>query len=215
MAVYDLEEQEQIDKIKAWWKQHGSLLTWLISVVAVAVIGWQGWQWRQNTLSAQAGAVFFALHNAVANENTPQVKLLAGELTDKFGGTSFAPQGALLAAKYSIMIDDQETARIQLAWVVKNGGNEISDIARLRLAGLLLDAEEFDLALSELGHKPAPAFTALYAEMRGDIHVAAGRLPEAKTAYREAIALREASENDAVSPLLLQKLNALGEASDA
>ncbi|MCL2021027.1 MAG: tetratricopeptide repeat protein [Betaproteobacteria bacterium] len=223
MAVYDLEEQEQIENFKAWWKQYGTLLTWLLCAVAIAVTGWQGWQWRQSKLSAEAGTVFIALQNAVASDNMPQIKLLTGELTDKFGGTSFAPLGVLLAAKHAIAMDDRETARIQLSWVVKHGGDEIADIARLRLAGLLLDIKEYENALGELKHKPAAAFAAAYAEMKGDVHVAAGKFAEAKAAYREAIALQEqmAAEKNAgktiareehVSPLLRQKLNALGEA---
>jgi len=211
MAVYDLEEQEQIETFKAWWKQYGNLITWVITAVAVVVVGWQGWQWRQNKLSAEAGTIFIALQQAVAVDDVPQVKLLSGELTGKFGGTSFAPLGVLLAAKHALGKDDHETARIQLAWVVKNGGNEITDIARLRLAGLLLDAKEYDNALRELAAKPAPAFAAAYAELRGDIQVANGKLQEAKAAYQEAISLHEAKQDNSadVTLLLRQKLNDL------
>jgi predicted negative regulator of RcsB-dependent stress response len=170
-------------------------------------------------MSAEAGAVFFALQNAVSNDNDLEIKLLAGELTDKFGSTPFAPAGVLLAARHAIGKDDRETARIQLAWVVKNGGNEITDIARLRLAGLLLDAKEYDNALRELGNKPAAAFAAAYAEMKGDVYVADGKLKEAKAAYQEAILLQaqaaageknaSASEESNASFLLRQKLNDL------
>jgi predicted negative regulator of RcsB-dependent stress response len=220
MAVYDLEEQEQIDKLKAWWKQYGNLLTWLLCVAAIVVTGWQGWQWRQGKLSAEAGTIFFALQSAVASDNSPQIKLLSGELTDKFGGTSFASAGVLLAAKHAVTKGDPETAKIQLAWVAKNGGHEISDIARLRLAGLFLDSEEYESAIGELKHKPAPAFAAAYAEMKGDIHTAGGKFAEAKAAYREAIALQtgtgeKSTGEDLVSPLLRQKLNALEGMPDA
>ncbi|MDR1850149.1 MAG: tetratricopeptide repeat protein [Zoogloeaceae bacterium] len=228
MAVYDLEEQEQIENFKAWWNRYGTLVTWILCVLAIASVGWQGWQWRQNKLSAEAGTIFMSLQQAINSDNVPQVKLLAGELTEKFGSTSYAPLGVLLAAKHAILMDDPQTARLQLAWVVKHGGHEITDIARLRLAGLLLDAREYEGALRELEPKPAAAFAAAYAELRGDIHVAEGKLEEARAAYREAVSLQQQALNEKageekkgtpaedtveepqISPLLQQKLDALG-----
>jgi len=221
MAVYDLEEQEQIENFKAWWQRYGNRLTWLLCVVAIASVGWQGWQWRQNQLSAEAGMIFFSLQQAITSDNVPQVKVLAGELTEKFGSTSFAPLGVLLAAKHAIGKDDPQTARLQLTWVVEHGKNEIADIARLRLAGLLLDAKDYEGARRELSGKPAAAFAAAYAELKGDIHATEGKLTEAKTAYREAISLQKQAiaekaggkkdaEEIQISPLLQQKLDALG-----
>ncbi|MFV0371521.1 MAG: tetratricopeptide repeat protein, partial [Azonexus sp.] len=48
MAHYDLEEQEQIDTLKTWWKMYGNLVTSLITAAALAVLGWQAWNWYQN-----------------------------------------------------------------------------------------------------------------------------------------------------------------------
>jgi predicted negative regulator of RcsB-dependent stress response len=84
MAHYDLEEQEQIDTMKTWWKMYGNLVT---SVVAgsLAVVAWQGWNWYQRSQSAQASAIYGVLEQAVAMRDAQKVKAAAGELAEKFG----------------------------------------------------------------------------------------------------------------------------------
>ena len=47
MAHSDLEEQEQIDTLKAWWKMYGNLVTSLVTAVCLGVVAWQGWNWYQ------------------------------------------------------------------------------------------------------------------------------------------------------------------------
>lgn len=213
MAVYDLEEQEQIDNLKAWWQQHGNLITWTISALAALVVAWQGWGWYQSQQAAQAGGLFGTLQQAMANGDTPKVRTLAGELTEKFAGTAYAPMGTLMAAKLSFESGDTKTARTQLAWVVSHGKAEIRDIARLRLAAVMLDEQAYDEALKELANTPLPAFAAAYAELKGDVLVAQGKTAEARGAYQAAL---EAAAKEAPAPgsqLLRQKLDALGGAA--
>ena len=51
MAVYDLEEQEQISELKAWWAQYGNFVVTLAVVAALASVGWQGYRRVQQTSS--------------------------------------------------------------------------------------------------------------------------------------------------------------------
>lgn len=211
MAVYDLEEQEQIETLKAWWRQHGSLITWVVSLVAAAVVAWQGWNFYQNRQSAEASVLFTALEQAAAKNDAARVRTLAGELTEKYGRTAYASLGTLVAAKLSFEAGDGKTARAQLAWVAEHGKDELADIARLRLAGVLLDAKEYDAARQALAGKPAEAFAAAYAELRGDVEVAAGKPEAARAAYQEALAaLGKDGGQGPVAQLLHQKLDALG-----
>lgn len=213
MAVYDLEEQEQIDNIKAWWQQHGNRITWVVSALAVAVVAWQGWSWYQSQQAAQAGALFGALQQSLVKQDAQRVRTIAGELTEKFGGTAYAPMGTLMAAKLSFEAGDIKTARTQLAWVVANGKNEIRDIARLRLAGVMLDEKAYDEALKELGNKPVSALTAAYAELKGDVLVAQGKADEARSSYQAALDAQPKGVQGPGPQLLRQKLDALGGAA--
>lgn len=212
MAVYDLEEQEQIENLKAWWKQHGTLIAWVVAGLAVLILAWQGWSWYQNRQAAEAGALFAALQQAVSKGEAQKARTLAGELTEKYAGTAYAPMGALMAARQSFDAGDTKTARTQLAWVVSHAKGELRDIARLRLAAVLLDEQAYDEALKELANAPLPAFAAAYAELKGDVLVAQGKSGEARAAYQAA--LDAMGKADAPAPgltLLRQKLEALGE----
>ena len=215
MAHYDLEEQEQIDSIKTWWKMYGNLVSGVILAGSLAVIGWQGWNWYQRTQAAQASAIYGVLEQAVAARDAQRVKAAAGELAEKFGGTSYAALGALIAARQSFEAGDLKTAKAQLSWAADKGKDEIKDLARLRLAAVLLDEKAYDEALKQLESAHAAAFAARFLELKGDVLAAQGKKPEARTAYKGALDKGEVHEGrgGAGRELLRQKLENLGEAA--
>lgn len=215
MAHYDLEEQEQIDSIKTWWKMYGNLVSGVILAGSLAVIGWQGWNWYQRTQAAQASAIYGVLEQAVAARDAQRVKAAAGELAEKFGGTSYAALGALVAARQSFEAGDLKTAKAQLSWAADKGKDELKDLARLRLAAVLLDEKAYDEALKQLDSAHAAAFAARFLELKGDVLAAQGKKPEARTAYKGALDKGEVHEGrgGAGRELLRQKLENLGEAA--
>lgn len=219
MAHYDLEEQEQIDSIRTWWKMYGNLITGVVTAAAIGVVGWQGWNWYQRSQAAQASAIYGVLEQAVATRDSQKAKAAAGELAEKFGRTTYAPLGALMAAKLSFEGGDLKTAQAQLTWAAENGKDELKDVARLRLAAVLLDEKTYDEALKQLDSAHAPAFDARFAELKGDVLAAQGKKAEAKAAYQAAIAKLEAKGGQAAGgdkprgpyrDLLEQKLDSLG-----
>lgn len=218
MAVYDLEEQEQIDELRAWWATHGNWVTGLVVAVSLAVVGWQGWNWYQNKQSAEASALFFALQQAEQTEDAARVKSLTGELTEKYSGTSQAALATLIAAKASLAADDTKTARAQLTWAVDHAQDEVRALARLRLAGLLLDEKAYDEALKVLDQEKLPVFAAPVLSLRGDVLLAQGQRKEARAAYDAALAAAR-KQDPAVGvdrpwlQLLQQKRDALGDAA--
>ncbi|MDR0735885.1 MAG: tetratricopeptide repeat protein, partial [Zoogloeaceae bacterium] len=197
MAAYDLEEQEQVENLKAWWKQYGNLAVGCVCALALAVAGWTAWNGHQARQAAQSGEIYAALQQAIGKNDSVQVRGLTGELTDKYGNTSYASMGVLLAARHAIGAGDAKTARAQFAWVVEHGKDEFADIARLRLAGLLLDEHEYDEAMKWLARPPAAAFAASYAELRGDVFLAQEKVAEAKAAWQEARDLLEKNNEKA------------------
>jgi predicted negative regulator of RcsB-dependent stress response len=224
MATYDLEEQEQIAEIKAWWKQYGNLLAGLVTAVSIAVVAWQGWNWYQRNQTAQASMVYGVLQNAVLENDAQRIKTASGELIEKFGSTAYAPLAALTAARVMSDAGDAKTAKLQLAWVVEHGKDQLRDLARLRLATLLLDEKAYDEALKQLDGTPSTGFAGRFADGRGDILAAQGKTAEARAAYQAALAsLDKAGQsagenappnsqvNAAYRESLQLKLDALGE----
>ena len=211
MAHYDLEEQEQIDTLKTWWKMYGNLVTGLVMAASLAVVGWQGWNWYQGGQSAKAAAIYGVLEQAAAAGDAQKVKAAAGELAEKFGRTAYASLGAMVAAKQSFDAGDLKTAKTQLIWVAENGKNEVRDLARLRLAAVQLDEQAYDEALKQLEAAHAVAFDARFLELKGDVLTAQGKKAEARAAYKSALE-KMADKPSASRELLQQKLDSLGEA---
>ncbi len=197
MATYDLEEQEQLDELKTWWSMYGNIVTGILVAVALAVAGWQGWNWWQRQQTAQASAVFSALQNAAAQKDAKRARELAGELIDKYSVTSYAGMGALLAARAQVDAGDAKNARVQLAWAAENAKDTgLRDLARLRLAAVMLDEKAYDEAMKQLATEPGASFAPRFAELRGDVLAAQGKAAEARTAYDLALTKFDALAKD-------------------
>lgn len=187
MAHFDLEEQEQLDSIKTWWKMYGNLVTGIVTVIALVVVGRVVWQGYQGNQAAQASAVFAALEEAITAKNAQTIKAAASELTDKYGRTPYAALGALAAGKASFEAGDLKTARLQLAWAAENADKELKDVARLRLVAVLLDDKAYDEAIKVLEGPHAPAFDTRFSELKGEVLLAQGKKEEAQKAFKAAL----------------------------
>ena len=225
MAAYDLEEQEQLAEIKAWWKQYGNLLINVLTVAAVLLLAWQGWGWYQRNQAGQASMLYHVLQKAVQEKDMQRIKAASGELLEKFGGTNYAPLGALSASKAMIDAGDAKSAKAQLQWAASNGKDEVRDLARLRLATLLIDEKAYDEALRQLEGSVTAAFEPRFIDSRGDVLYAQGKKDEAVKAYQAAQAkLAEADKsgkginsqnwqmqsNAVYREIIQQKIDALG-----
>jgi predicted negative regulator of RcsB-dependent stress response len=210
MAAYDLEEQEQLAELKAWWKEHGGTVI-LGATLALAAFGaWNGWMWYQRSQAAQAAVFYDALQKAARANDLKAIRDTAGAILENFPRTAYAPLAALVSAKVQFQAGDPKTARAQLEWVVEHANNDqIRSIATLRLASVLLDDKEPDAALKVLEAKPHPGFEALYAMQRGDILASQKKRSEARAAYQAAL---EKAQPGAVRETLRLKLDALGDA---
>jgi predicted negative regulator of RcsB-dependent stress response len=208
MAVYDLEEQDKLEDLKAWWKQWGNSIAGIIIAVSVGVIGVQGWRWWTQQQAAKAAVLYDAVSTAARANDPAKAKDAIAQLADNYGGTGYAPRGALLVAALLFENGDAAGAKAQLANVIdKSSEDELKQIARLRLAAILLDEKQYDEALRTLDAKHDPPFAGIYADQRGDILVAAGRTEEARTAYQTALAQLDAKSS--YRGLVQLKLDAL------
>lgn len=205
----DLQEQEQLDQLKAFWKQHGNLITWVITAVLLAYAGWNGWQWYQRDQAAKASAIFEELDKAAAAGDVEKVGRAFADLKDRFPRTTSAEQGALVAASAQYAKGQADAARATLAWAAEQARQEeYRAIAALRLAGLLIDAKQPDAALKQLEAVKLPAFAGLAADRRGDVLLAQGKKDEAKAAYQAAY--KAMDERLDYRSLVEAKLTALG-----
>ena len=107
---------------------------------------------------------------------------------ESYPGTAYASMGALLAARYYFERNDLKNAKAQLQWVIERAASDdFKQLARLRLAAVLLDEKAYDEALALLESQPAAAYEAQYAALRGDILLAKNQAADARAAYKLAL----------------------------
>jgi predicted negative regulator of RcsB-dependent stress response len=206
--AYDLQEQEQLDELKAWWGKYGNLILTVVTVVLLGIAALNGWRWYQRNQAAEAAGVYAELERAIAAKETERVNTLSTTLTDKYARTAYAPMGALQAARWHVEAGNAAAARAQLQWVVEHTDRpEIAAIARIRLAGVLLDEKNYDEALKVLDGAAAGVHTTAVLDRRGDVLYAQNKLDEARNAYREA--LTKATADHPLRAIIQLKLDAL------
>jgi predicted negative regulator of RcsB-dependent stress response len=136
----------------------------------------------------------------------------ANTIVDSYGRTVYAPLAALAAAKAAHDAGDLATAKKQLRWIVDQSHHpEFAGIARVRLAGVLLDEKAYDEALQVLAAEVEPAQRVAVADRRGDVLFAQGKFEEARKAYQQALELAEPGHP--LRGLVQLKLDALPVAS--
>jgi predicted negative regulator of RcsB-dependent stress response len=188
MATHlDLEEQEQIDRLKAFWKQYGNAITWTLIVVLGGFAAWNGWSWWQRDQGAKAGALYDEIEQAVGGGKLDAAAGMLKTMQDRYGSSAWAQQAGLLVAKAQWDGKQPDAAIASLQWVAGKGAEaEMQTVARLRLAGILLEQKKYDEALRELDAAGAKPFEGLVADRRGDVLLAQGKADDARAAYQKA-----------------------------
>ena len=207
--MFDLQEQEQIDELKAWWKENKRVVILIATAFILAAAGVQAWRYYQQSQAQQAAELYSTLQQLVPENNAKKISEAAATIIEKFSSTAYAPRAALIAAKVNYQAGDAQSAKVQLQWVVEHAAeDELQDIARLRLAGMLLDEKNYTQALQLLEAKHNPAYDAFYLDLKGDVLVAHGKPAEARGAYQAAFDKSDKKSN--YRDLIQIKLDALG-----
>jgi predicted negative regulator of RcsB-dependent stress response len=207
---YDLQEQEQLDALKAWWRAHGNRVTTAATAVLLAVVAYQGWSWYGLRQAAAASAIYEEFERVSASKDpkdAAKARDLVGTLIEQDGSTVYATIAALRAAKSNIAAGDLKSAKAQLTWAAEHAAQkELALLARVRLAGVLLDEKAYDEALKTLKVDVPDAFAAEFADRRGDVYAAQGKVADARAAYAEALGKAGAQP---LRSLIQMKLDAL------
>jgi predicted negative regulator of RcsB-dependent stress response len=210
MSTLDLQEQEQVDALKTWWKDNGK---WLVMVVIVALLGYAGmqfWKSHQAQQAGEASKLYAEVERQTLSNDPKRINDAAAALVDRFGSSAYAPRAQLLAVQTNLQVKDIARAKTQLQWVVEHAKEQgLQDTARLKLASILLDEKSYDDALKLLNAAHPEAFTGLYADLKGDVLSAQGKSEEAKAAYKQA--LEKIDAKSSYRNLVQLKLDGLGD----
>lgn len=207
--AYDHAEQEQLASLKSWWSQYGNLITWVVIIALAAYAGWSGWNYYQRNQAAEAAHLYEELQQASQAQDKEKVLRVASDVQERYTRTAYAQMSALVAAKMAFDSSDYQAAKTQLQWVIDHGRDDAyKAVAKVRLAGILLDEKAYEEGLKVLSGDFPAQFTAVVEDRKGDILVAQNKLDEARAAYQSAI-----DKTDARNPgrqLMQIKLDAIG-----
>jgi predicted negative regulator of RcsB-dependent stress response len=195
----DLEEQEQLDELKHFWKQYGNAITWLLIALMAAYVGWNGYQYWERQQATKAAALFDEVERAAASGDAAKLERAWNDMKERFPKTTYAAQSALLAAKVLQQSEKNEAAQTALKWASENAADEANAQSQLKA---------YDEALKTLSKPFSPAFAGLAADVQGDIAVVQNKPAEAAKAYSEA--WTQLADNAEYRRLVAAKLNALG-----
>ena len=205
----DLEEQEQLDELKHFWKRWGDLITWGLIVVLGGYSAWMGWQSYQGKQAAQAAALYDTVERAALSHDAALLDRSVTDIKDKFASTTYAQQAALLAARVYNETDRKTDAKTQLTWVIDKASDEgYQALARLRLASMLVEDKAYDDARKQLTAKTPDAFAPLMADRLGDLAMLQAQPAEAVQHYKNA--WKGFEPNAEYRRLVAVKLAALG-----
>jgi len=209
MATYDLDEQEQLDALKTWWKRWGSVAMLALAVVVAAAAGWRYWQTRTQTQNLEAAAVYQKLTQSLAGNDAKGAREAGAMLIDQYQDTAYAPRAALLLAKLNAIGKDLKSTQTQLEWAAAHSKEPaVKDLARLRLAGVQLDQKQYDAALKTLDGAHSDAFAFRFHDLKGDVLLAQGKQADARAAYQTAFG--KMTEDNPYRSIVELKLDALG-----
>jgi predicted negative regulator of RcsB-dependent stress response len=206
--AYDLEEQERIDELRHWWQKNRA---WILSLIVIALAGVIGrfayLEWKRSTAD-KAATAYADIEKAVTANDGKKVSELATKLASEFPKSFDASRAGLQAAKLAFEANDLATAKKHLEWVAASGVPQHRGLAAVRLAVVQLDEKKFDDALKTLDGISDKGYAPLVSETRGDVLVAAGRVEEARVAYKAAI--DTAGERNPVKQSAQTKFDAVG-----
>lgn len=210
MTTLDLHEQEQVEALKGWWKANGRNVILALMLVLAGFAGMQGWRMYKDKQSGEAAALYSDLLQQMSSRDARRINDAADAVTGKFPSSAYAPRAALIAAQSDISLNDAAHAKSRLQWVIDHANDEptLKDVARLKLAGLLLDEKDYTGAIALLDAPHPDTFAALYSDLKGDVLNAEGKQDDARAAYQLAL-----NTVDAKSPyraLIQMKLDSTG-----
>lgn len=205
----DLEEQEQLDELKAWWHKHGTLVIGSVAAIVIGVSGWKGYQIWTARQASEAMALFERAMQAVMANDSKSAKDITGQIMENHGRSGYALPAAWLAGKTNFTAGDLKSAQAQYQYALDHAGDKgLEHLARLRLATVLLDQKDYAGALKLLAIEPDAAFAALFADLKGDVLAVQNKPEEARAAYK--LALDKLDAKSPMKPMLEAKLEGVG-----
>ena len=204
----DLEEQEQVDELKALWKKYGTYITRGVIAFFVLYGLYQGWSYYQTKQSLGASELYQSIV-VLDEKNTKDILEKSQKLMDDYSGTPYAGRAAILFAKASYLDGNKDKAKEKLDWASSHAKESATEsIALIQFGQILVEEKKYEDALKKVNDVENEGYLGLSNDLKGDILNAMGKKEEAKKAYQEA--LKRFGPKDPYAKFTQEKLESLG-----
>ena len=209
-----LSEKEQLEQIREWWRENGWYLMGGLALGVLILFGWNRFNSYEDAQGEAASELFVELRQAIEDDAPGDARGLLAQLRENYPGSPYTDQAGLVVAVIRMDAGQMSGASDELRYVMEETSDpELSLIARLRLARVLAQQEEYDEALATLDVESG-GFSGRYSEVLGDIHVELGDLVSARAAYTAALITEESNLVDRnLVQMKLEELSSLNAAT--
>ncbi|MFK8053250.1 MAG: YfgM family protein [Woeseiaceae bacterium] len=184
----ELTDEQQVERLKAWWQENGRSLLFIIGLGMVGAIGWLQWQGSQRDNAEAASALYELAMEAADRNDSIVLGQRVDELTGDYPDSTYTALAVLRQVAVELANGETELARAKLdALLTSEKGSELEPLIALRLARVELYLGNAEQALAVLDKAPAKNFAPFYHEVRGDIYVQLGQAQDARDAYQAAL----------------------------
>ncbi len=205
---YDLDEQEQLENIKAWWERYGNIISNIIIAISISASIFFAYKWWHNFQEKKAYALVTQINNAINNKKYQEVGTLANSLIKDQPSSTHTALGALRASEALASKDINKSIEI-LSNVANNPKQEhYSTLIKYRLSSFLIDAKKYDEAIKILETtNDNQIWQGLFYDRLGDAQIAKGDIIKAKVAYEKAIKFAQDTYNNELEEFVKLKIN--------
>ena len=184
--AYSIEEEQEINQLKDWWKENGKTIIVAFILGVGGMFGWRYWQAHQAEQIAQASAQYDALIYSTQQDEQAK-KANIEQFVQTNSKTVYAVFALLDEAKKATEKQDFAAAEANLNQALTQSQDEVlTSIVALRLSAVQFQLGQLDNALTTLNQVKGESFNARKAILTGDIQVAKGDKVAAKNSFEQA-----------------------------
>jgi len=206
-----LTDDEQLEAVKRFTREYAPVLIIGALIGAGALFGWRYYQNYQTQQGLKAAAQFAELSALAQGSDAAKSRQVADQLIQDYPSSPYADQAKLVLARIDVDAGQDANAVGPLTAVMNNSKDtELRQIARLRLARVLIDQGKPDDAIKLLSEATPGSFAGRYHEVHGDALYAKKDTAAAITEYKAALDAADAGGVDAA--MVEMKLADLGAA---
>ncbi|MCX7553622.1 tetratricopeptide repeat protein [Marinicella sp. S1101] len=188
MAFEEYDDYEQEQMVKEWLGNNWLTIVAGIGLGIGGLWGYGKWQDSQVSKSTEAATEYVQLAAEIDASELTNVDALIDGYEAEFGANVYTIEARMKAAKKFVEAKDLGSAKAQYqALIATKPDKPIAEMARLRLARLLVAEGDYSAAKAELGLVQSAAYQTIVEEVMGDIYAAEGDISKAQDSYQLAL----------------------------